>query len=69
LLLLKQTLAATKQLLEDFADSNNARATRLQTLRLDQRRSRFNNNPLLHERDVLLQMLGKGGFSEVYKAF
>jgi tousled-like kinase len=39
-------------------------------LRLDQRRSRFNNNnPLLHERYVLLQMLGKGGFSEVYKAF
>ena len=30
---------------------------------------RFNKNPLLHKRYLLLNMLGKGGFSEVYKAF
>ncbi|XP_042906453.1 serine/threonine-protein kinase tousled-like 2 isoform X2 [Parasteatoda tepidariorum] len=31
--------------------------------------SRFNNHPVLHERYLLLTLLGKGGFSEVHKAF
>ncbi|GAB6030544.1 hypothetical protein CHUAL_007409 [Chamberlinius hualienensis] len=31
--------------------------------------SRFNNHPVLNERYLLLQLLGKGGFSEVHKAF
>ncbi|GBM25672.1 Serine/threonine-protein kinase tousled-like 1 [Araneus ventricosus] len=29
----------------------------------------FNNHPVLHERYLLLTLLGKGGFSEVHKAF
>lgn len=35
----------------------------------DENQSRFNNNQILKERYVLLNLLGKGGFSEVYKAF
>lgn len=35
----------------------------------DELHSRFNNFPILHERYLLLHLLGKGGFSEVYKAF
>ncbi|KAH8041203.1 hypothetical protein HPB51_013863 [Rhipicephalus microplus] len=31
--------------------------------------SRFNNHPVLNERYLLLILLGKGGFSEVHKAF
>merc|ERR1719149_106437 len=36
---------------------------------MDTMSSRFNNNAVLHERYVMLNMLGKGGFSEVYRAF
>eukprot|EP01102_Stenamoeba_stenopodia_P007793 TRINITY_DN2198_c0_g1_i1.p1 TRINITY_DN2198_c0_g1~~TRINITY_DN2198_c0_g1_i1.p1 ORF type:complete len:773 (-),score=121.37 TRINITY_DN2198_c0_g1_i1:107-2425(-) len=35
----------------------------------DEDRSRFNNHPLLENRYLLLSLLGKGGFSEVYKAY
>jgi len=31
--------------------------------------SRFNNHPVLNDRYLLLTLLGKGGFSEVYKGF
>lgn len=31
--------------------------------------SRFNNHPVLNDRYLLLTLLGKGGFSEVHKAF
>merc|ERR1712038_920879 len=31
--------------------------------------SRYNNHPMLNERYLLLMLLGKGGFSEVHKAF
>lgn len=31
--------------------------------------SRFNHHPMLNDRYLLLQLLGKGGFSEVYKGF
>ncbi|XP_057368352.1 serine/threonine-protein kinase tousled-like 2 isoform X4 [Daphnia carinata] len=31
--------------------------------------SRFNNHPVLNDRYLLLMLLGKGGFSEVHKAF
>ncbi len=31
--------------------------------------SEYNNHPVLHERYFLLMLLGKGGFSEVHKAF
>ena len=29
--------------------------------------SRFNNHPTLHSRYLLLHLIGKGGFSEVFK--
>lgn len=35
----------------------------------DEDASRFNQHPLLGNRYVLMNMLGRGGFSEVYKAF
>jgi tousled-like kinase len=35
----------------------------------DQNRSKYNSFPLLNKRYLLLHLLGKGGFSEVYKAF
>ena len=31
--------------------------------------SRFNHHPTLNDRYLLLHLLGKGGFSEVYKVF
>ena len=35
----------------------------------DEDSSRFNQHPLLGDRYVLMNMLGRGGFSEVYKAY
>jgi len=35
----------------------------------DEDNSRFSSHPVLHNRYLLLNLLGKGGFSEVYKAF
>lgn len=31
--------------------------------------SRYNTNPILHDRYLLLELIGKGGFSEVFKSF
>lgn len=36
---------------------------------LSSQQSRFNNHPVLNDRYLLLMLLGKGGFSEVHKAF
>ena len=33
----------------------------------DEENSRFNSHPILNARYLLLNLLGKGGFSEVYK--
>jgi len=35
----------------------------------DEDQSKFNNFQMLNKRYVVLNLLGKGGFSEVYKAF
>jgi tousled-like kinase len=35
----------------------------------DESHSRFNDSPILNKRYLLLRLLGKGGFSEVFKAF
>lgn len=35
----------------------------------DEDASRFSNFPVLNDRYVLLDLLGRGGFSEVYRAF
>ncbi|KAA6416932.1 MAG: serine threonine- kinase TOUSLED-like [Trebouxia sp. A1-2] len=35
----------------------------------DQEKSRFQSHDVLHSRYLLMNLLGKGGFSEVYKAF
>jgi len=42
---------------------------RTSKLAMDARNSRFNHRPVLNTRYVILELLGKGGFSEVYKAF
>ncbi|KAH8303904.1 hypothetical protein KR044_009141 [Drosophila immigrans] len=36
---------------------------------LNEDQSRLNNHPVLNDRYLLLMLLGKGGYSEVYKAF
>ncbi|SPR00886.1 unnamed protein product (mitochondrion) [Plasmodiophora brassicae] len=42
---------------------------RLSRLLEEESRSRFGNYPVLNQRYVVLQLIGKGGFSEVFKAF
>ncbi|KAG7671198.1 hypothetical protein KSW81_003336 [Nannochloris sp. 'desiccata'] len=46
----------------------SAHVRELKRLR-DEEGSRFNDFPVLHNRYLLLNMLGRGGFSEVYRAY
>eukprot|EP00742_Colponemidia_sp_Colp-10_P009213 GILJ01010031.1.p1 GENE.GILJ01010031.1~~GILJ01010031.1.p1 ORF type:complete len:543 (-),score=104.09 GILJ01010031.1:117-1700(-) len=54
--------------LEKLEVDKNLHIRELKRIR-DEDRSRFNNFPVLNQRYLLLNMLGKGGFSEVYKAY
>lgn len=69
-----QAQALKKELTELHAEEERLEIRKQQVIREhrqveDERNSRFNNFPILHERYLLLHLLGKGGFSEVYKAF
>jgi len=50
---------------------NNKRIKHLREVKRikDEDNSQFNNFIVLRDRYVLLKLLGKGGFSEVYKAY
>jgi tousled-like kinase len=60
-----QELKEREQLLENAKKS----LIRFQKLLSDENNSRWNNFQLLNDRYILIHLLGKGGFSEVYKAF
>ncbi|KAK4763373.1 hypothetical protein SAY86_009141 [Trapa natans] len=53
----------------DRYDFEKARLIREMKRIRDEDGSRFNNFQILHHRYALLNLLGKGGFSEVYKAY
>ncbi|KAI8913206.1 tousled-like protein kinase [Gorgonomyces haynaldii] len=73
--IIKLQLAALKKeetdLLQKLERTNVEREMHIKLLRRarDEDQSRFNNNPVMNERYLLLELIGKGGFSEVYKAF
>ena len=52
---------------EEALEQSKKRLVRFQKLMRDEQRSRFNDYPVMNNRYLLTHMLGKGGFSEVYK--
>jgi hypothetical protein len=68
LLLLKQSLAEWEEKKAQF-ELTKKTLSRTQRLQTEQRHSVYKHNPLLSNRYVVLHLLGKGGFSEVHKAF
>ncbi|GBG33279.1 Serine/threonine-protein kinase TOUSLED [Hondaea fermentalgiana] len=60
-----------QELVEERARVDLEKLVYLQSLRRlrDEDASRFNRQPVLHNRYLLRELLGKGGFSEVWKAF
>ncbi|PKU65555.1 Serine/threonine-protein kinase TOUSLED [Dendrobium catenatum] len=71
----KSRLASIRREEENFLkerdryESEKARLIREMKRVRDEDGSRFNNFQVLNQRYALLNLLGKGGFSEVYKAF
>ncbi|KAJ3165875.1 hypothetical protein HDU88_003750 [Geranomyces variabilis] len=53
------------------AETHRERTTHIREMRriAEEDRSRFSHHPLLNDRYLLMSLIGKGGFSEVYKAF
>lgn len=58
-------------LLSQKEDLEKSRDIHIRTMKLFnmEQISRFNNNPIMHNKYLLLDMIGKGGFSEVFKVF
>lgn len=56
------------QELEKLERSRNMHIRELKRIN-NEDQSRFNTNPILNSQYLLLQLIGKGGFSEVFKAF
>jgi tousled-like kinase len=63
--------SSQKELSEKLAtlESQKKALVRTQKLHWDYKNSRFNYHPMLNDRYILLDLLGKGGFSEVYKGY
>ena len=60
------TIAAGVRVLSCLSQAGTVICRRLKRVR-DQQRSRFQSHDVLHSRYLLMNLLGKGGFSEVYK--
>eukprot|EP00466_Bigelowiella_natans_P018735 jgi/Bigna1/91569/estExt_fgenesh1_pg.C_1070028 len=65
---LKKEMADLQQE-EERLEMKKQQVIRMQRQIQDERNSKFNDFQILHERYLLLHLMGKGGFSEVYKAF
>lgn len=55
--------------MEKLERERNLHIRELKRIHNEDQSRRFNNHPVLNERYLLLTLLGKGGFSEVHKAF
>ncbi|XP_047136271.1 serine/threonine-protein kinase tousled-like 2 isoform X1 [Hydra vulgaris] len=65
---IKKEEQEVQQELEKLERERNVHIRELKRIN-NEDQSRFNHHPILHDRYLLLQMIGKGGFSEVYKGF
>ena len=63
---LKKEDAEMQTEMEKLERSRNLHIRELKRIH-NEDQSRYNNHPMLHERYLLLMLLGKGGFSEVHK--
>eukprot|EP00462_Mataza_sp_D1_P021049 CAMPEP_0175128712 /NCGR_PEP_ID=MMETSP0087-20121206/5078_1 /TAXON_ID=136419 /ORGANISM="Unknown Unknown, Strain D1" /LENGTH=836 /DNA_ID=CAMNT_0016410799 /DNA_START=730 /DNA_END=3240 /DNA_ORIENTATION=+ len=67
-LLVKKELSDVKTRYRELEQQKES-TIRFQKLMMDVHSSRFNNHSVLNQRYLMLNLLGKGGFSEVYRAF
>jgi len=65
---IKRDLANLQVQIEEL-ELQKRQLVKTEKLFLDEAASEFTNYPLIHERYLFLDMLGKGGFSEVFRAF